>query len=85
MSFLAYRVEEADKKFEASWVEQEDADLPEGDVLIEVAYSSVNYKDASQKPIRTHRVLMPQVLFLKAVIARSRRVTRLSYSVTTWA
>ena len=46
MSFLAYRVEEADKKFEASWVEQEDADLPEGDVLIEVAYSSVNYKDA---------------------------------------
>jgi len=46
MSFLAYRVIEADKKFEASWVEQSDADLPEGDVLIEVSYSSVNYKDA---------------------------------------
>jgi len=46
MSFLAYRVVEADKKFEASWVEQSDADLPEGDVLIEVSYSSVNYKDA---------------------------------------
>lgn len=46
MSFLAYRVVEADKKFDASWVEQSDADLPEGDVLIEVSYSSVNYKDA---------------------------------------
>lgn len=46
MSFLAYRVVEADKKFEASWVEQSDADLPDGDVLIEVSYSSVNYKDA---------------------------------------
>ena len=46
MTYQAYFVEEAETGVTASWVSKEDSDLPEGDVLIEVAYSSVNYKDA---------------------------------------
>ena len=46
MAFLAYRVEETDQGMVASWQEQDTAALPEGDVLIDVEYSSINYKDA---------------------------------------
>ena len=46
MTFLAYRVEETDQGMTASWQEQTPDQLPEGDVVIEVDYSSVNYKDA---------------------------------------
>jgi len=46
MSWLAYRVEETENGFEANWQEQQDDQLPEGEVLIEVQYSSVNFKDA---------------------------------------
>ena len=46
MSFLAYRVEESGKSTTAAWVEREESDLPAGDVLIDVQFSSVNYKDA---------------------------------------
>jgi putative YhdH/YhfP family quinone oxidoreductase len=45
MEFLAYRVKKVDEKFVGK-VEQINAnDLPQGDVLIKVAYSSLNYKD----------------------------------------
>jgi len=46
MAFLAYRIEKSDGEFVASWQERNESDLPEGEVLIDVAYSSVNYKDA---------------------------------------
>lgn len=46
MTYQAYWVEETEGGVSASWVTKDDADLPQGDVLIEVAYSSVNYKDA---------------------------------------
>ncbi|WP_420590926.1 YhdH/YhfP family quinone oxidoreductase [Bacterioplanoides sp.] len=46
MTFLAYRVEEAEQGMVASWQEQDVTDLPEGEVLIDVEYSSINYKDA---------------------------------------
>ncbi len=46
MTFLAYRVEETEQGIKAAWQTLNDDDLPAGDVLIDVAYSSVNYKDA---------------------------------------
>lgn len=46
MTFLAYRVEEQDEGMQAHWQRMETESLPEGDVLIEVQYSSLNYKDA---------------------------------------
>jgi len=46
MTFLAYLAEEDGKAIKTSWVERDSADLPAGDVEIEVSYSSVNYKDA---------------------------------------
>ena len=45
--FKALLVEEvAGKQFQASVTERDLAELPEGDVLIRVQYSSLNYKDA---------------------------------------
>ena len=46
MTFLAYRVTESDSGYQGQWTERTDDDLPAGDVLIEVKYSSLNYKDA---------------------------------------
>lgn len=46
-SFRAYQVSEIEEKvFKGEIVERSIDDLPEGDVLIRVHYSSVNYKDA---------------------------------------
>ncbi len=45
-SFRAFRVEKtADRQFPRSIVERDVADLPAGDLLIDVAWSSLNYKD----------------------------------------
>ena len=45
--FRAFRVEKTeDRRFPRSVVERDTADLPAGDLLIDVAYSSLNYKDA---------------------------------------
>ena len=46
MAFRAFRVEKNDSGFVRSVVERNVEDLPEGDVLIDVQYSSLNYKDA---------------------------------------
>lgn len=45
MSFLAYRVSEQNNQFSAAWESMELESLPPNEVLIEVKYSSVNYKD----------------------------------------
>lgn len=45
-TFRAFWVEkDDDSRFSRSIVERDDADLPEGDLLIDVRYSSLNYKD----------------------------------------
>lgn len=46
MAFRAFRVEKNESGFVRSVVERDVEDLPEGDVLIDVQYSSLNYKDA---------------------------------------
>src|SRR6202162_2675499 len=44
--FKAYRINEVDKKTVAAYVEMTLDDLDPGEVVIRVAYSDVNYKDA---------------------------------------
>ena len=44
--FKAYLIEEQDGKTQAAFVDLVEAQLDPGEVLIRVAYSSVNYKDA---------------------------------------
>jgi len=44
--FKAFRITEADKKIQAGFVECTLADLDPGEVVVRVAYSDVNYKDA---------------------------------------
>ena len=44
--FRAYRLTEADKRIRAEFVDCTLDDLDPGDVVVRVAYSSVNYKDA---------------------------------------
>ena len=46
ISFQAIRIFEEDGKFEQRIVARSTEDLPEGEVLIQVHYSSLNYKDA---------------------------------------
>lgn len=46
MKFQAFRVVKTEQGFERQIVEQDSAELPAGDLLIEVHYSSLNYKDA---------------------------------------
>lgn len=46
MSFLVYRVEESDEGMQGAWQRVDESYLAEAEVLIEVLYSSVNYKDA---------------------------------------
>ena len=43
--FRAFRVEKKDGGFPRSVVERDEADLPPGDLLIDVRFSSLNYKD----------------------------------------
>ena len=46
-TFRAFRVDKTeDRRFPRSIVERDIADLPDGDLLIDVAWSSLNYKDA---------------------------------------
>ena len=45
-TFRAFWVERSDGAFVRSIVERDDEDLPPGDLLIDVCYSSLNYKDA---------------------------------------
>ena len=46
MEFRAFRVEKNESGFVRSVIERDVEDLPEGEVLIDVQYSSLNYKDA---------------------------------------
>lgn len=45
MSFRAVMLSEKDRQITNSIVDLEDADLPQGDVLVSVDYSTLNYKD----------------------------------------
>ena len=46
MKFNAFWIEKSDSGFTQSVIERDVEDLPEGEVLIDVTYSSLNYKDA---------------------------------------
>ena len=46
MSFRAFQVEKMESGFVRSVIEREEDDLPAGELLIDVHYSSLNYKDA---------------------------------------
>jgi acrylyl-CoA reductase (NADPH) len=46
MEFKAFVVEESEAGFSGSIKNQNIADLPEGDLLVKIHYSSLNYKDA---------------------------------------
>jgi len=46
MAFTAFWIEKNDKTFTRSIIERQEADLPAGDVMIDVKFSSLNYKDA---------------------------------------
>lgn len=46
MKFNAFWIEKTDNGFTQSVIERDVEDLPEGEVLVDVAYSSLNYKDA---------------------------------------
>ena len=45
-TFTAFQVTKTESGFERDIVERSTEDLPEGNLLIEVQYSSLNYKDA---------------------------------------
>ena len=45
MKFKAFRVAKTDAGFERSIIERSESDLPEGELLISVKYSSLNFKD----------------------------------------
>jgi acrylyl-CoA reductase (NADPH) len=45
MSFRAVMLSEKDRQISSSIVDLEDADLPQGNVLVSVDYSTLNYKD----------------------------------------
>jgi alcohol dehydrogenase len=45
MGFRAFRVEKGEDGFTRSIIEREESELPAGDLLIEVKYSSLNFKD----------------------------------------
>ena len=53
-AFRALLVEKTDNGFERSLVERDVADLPDGDLLIDVRYSSLNYKAVSYTHLRAH-------------------------------
>ena len=46
MTFRAFRVDKTASGFAYSIIDREVSELPDGDVLIDVQYSSLNYKDA---------------------------------------
>ena len=46
MTFTAYQVTETESGYTGQWIERTEADLPAGEVLIGVKYSSLNFKDA---------------------------------------
>lgn len=46
MSFHALIIDKEDDTIQANYKTLEESDLPEGDVLVDITYSSLNYKDA---------------------------------------
>ena len=45
MGFKAFRVEKNDAGFTRGIVERDESELPQGDLLIDVKFSSLNFKD----------------------------------------
>ena len=91
-SFRAFQVEKTeDRQFPRSIVQRDVADLPAGDLLIDVAFSSLNYKDglsATGNPGVTRNFphtpgSTPPARWSSRRRATSRRETRSSPSAST--
>jgi acrylyl-CoA reductase (NADPH) len=71
--FSALVVSEATDGFEAAVREVDEADLPDGDVTVDVEYSSINYKDAlaiiNGKPVLRQFPMVPGIDFAGTVSA----------------
>lgn len=84
MTFTALITENTDNGYQSRVGERELGDLPEGEALVKVAWSSLNYKDALsasgnkglQGNIRTRRASTPSVWWKKRSRAPSAPVTR---------
>jgi len=63
--FKAILVESEDSNYQARLTEMEDSQLPEGDVTVEVAYSTLNFKDAlaitGQSPVVRRFPMVPGI------------------------
>ncbi|MCB9993210.1 MAG: oxidoreductase [Hyphomicrobiaceae bacterium] len=77
MSFRAVLIEKTDQGQSVRLAELEDSDLPEGDVTIDTAYSTLNYKDAlaltGSAPIVRQYPMVPGV-DLVGTVARSDNI-----------
>ncbi|MET0628523.1 MAG: MDR family oxidoreductase [Acidimicrobiia bacterium] len=73
--FSALVVSEATDGFEASVRDVDEADLPDGDVTVDVEYSSINYKDAlaivNGKPVLRQFPMVPGIDLAGTVSASS--------------
>ncbi|WP_318358378.1 MDR family oxidoreductase [Enterobacter sp.] len=71
--FKAIQIDKTDGKYAASLVELDEQALPEGDVTVEIDYSSINYKDAlaitGRGPIVRQFPMVPGIDFAGKVIA----------------
>lgn len=71
--FKAIQIDKTDGQYAASLVELDEQALPEGDVTVEIDYSSINYKDAlaitGRGPIVRQFPMVPGIDFAGKVIA----------------
>ncbi|WP_318389035.1 MDR family oxidoreductase [Enterobacter sp.] len=71
--FKAIQIDKKDGQYAASLVELDEQALPEGDVTVEIDYSSINYKDAlaitGRGPIVRQFPMVPGIDFAGKVIA----------------
>ncbi|WP_318386179.1 MDR family oxidoreductase [Enterobacter sp.] len=71
--FKAIQIDKTDGQYAASLVELDEQTLPEGDVTVEIDYSSINYKDAlaitGRGPIVRQFPMVPGIDFAGKVIA----------------
>nr|WP_318384952.1 MDR family oxidoreductase [uncultured Enterobacter sp.] len=71
--FKAIQITKTEGQYAAALVEVDEQDLPEGDVTVEIDYSSINYKDAlaitGRGPIVRQFPMVPGIDFAGTVIA----------------
>lgn len=73
--FKSLLINKADERYSAQLVEIAESELPQGDVEVNIEYSSINYKDAlaitGRGPIVRHFPMVPGIDFAGTVSASS--------------